>query len=166
MEKRLDLTPRPSSSGSLLSPTRKPGIITVEDDAEVLRAVDRDLRKRYRASYDIMRFDSGSIALERLRPAHDAAVIIADLRMPGLNGVEFLIEVAHLHPRAKRALLTAYADVDQAIAAINAGINRYILKPWDPPEQQLYPTINYLLHQWWSMRSDVSITESLRTRVL
>jgi CheY-like chemotaxis protein len=170
LEKHLDLTPRSPSSGSPSSRPRKPIIITVDDDAEVLRAVERDLRSRYRASYDVMRFDSAGIALEHLRHARDAgievAIIIADLRMPGLDGVEFLIEAAHLHPRAKRALLTAFTDADRAIAAINAGINGYILKPWDTPERGLYPTIDDLLHQWWSMRSDVSISESLRTRIL
>jgi thioredoxin reductase (NADPH) len=131
----------------------KPAIITVDDDAEVLHAVERDLRRRYADRYRVLRADSGATALEALRglKKRDDAVglLLADQRMPQMTGVEFLGEAMRLFPDAKRVLLTAYADTDAAIRAINeAGIHHYLLKPWDPPEEHLYPVLDDLLEDW------------------
>jgi thioredoxin reductase (NADPH) len=131
----------------------KPVIITVDDDAEVLRAVERDLRRRYAERYRVMRADSGSAALEALRGlkkrGDSAALFLVDQRMPQMSGVEFLGQAMELFPNAKRVLLTAYADTDAAIRAINdAKIHHYLLKPWDPPEEHLYPVLDDLLDDW------------------
>src|SRR3954467_11682609 len=114
----------------------RPTILTVDDDPEVLRAIERDLRRQYGAKYRVLRADSGQSALEALRELkvrNDAvALLLVDQRMPGMSGVEFIREAIKLFPDAKRALLTAHADTDAAIRAINeAGINHYLLKPWD-----------------------------------
>ena len=131
----------------------KPVIITVDDDAEVLRAVERDLRRRYSEHYRVVRADSGAAAMEALRELKkrdDAvALLLADQRMPQMNGVEFLGQAMEFFPNAKRVLLTAYADTDAAIRAINdARIHHYLLKPWDPPEEHLYPVLDDLLEDW------------------
>lgn len=131
----------------------KPTILTVDDDEEVLRAVERDLRRKYAADYRILRADSGAAALEIIRELtlrNDAvALFLVDQRMPGMSGVEFLEQAIRLYPEAKRVLLTAYADTEAAIAAINsAGVNHYLLKPWDPPEENLYPVLDDLLDDW------------------
>lgn len=131
----------------------KPVVMTVDDDAEVLRAVERDLRRKYSNTYRVLRADSGQAALEivrELKVRNDAvALFLVDQRMPGMSGVEFLEQAIELYPAAKRVLLTAYADTGAAIAAINeAGINHYLLKPWDPPEQNLYPVLDDLLDDW------------------
>jgi thioredoxin reductase (NADPH) len=131
----------------------KPAILTVDDDREVLRAVERDLRRRYAETYRVLRADSGAAALDVLRELKvrgDAvALLLVDQRMPGMSGVEFLKQAHGLFPEAKRALLTAYADTDAAIRAINeANVNHYLLKPWDPPEQNLYPVLDDLLDDW------------------
>jgi thioredoxin reductase (NADPH) len=131
----------------------KPCILTVDDDREVLRAVERDLRRRYSESYRVLRADSGQAALGVLRELKvrgDAvALLLVDQRMPGISGVDFLKQAASLYPEAKRALLTAYADTDAAIRAINeAGVQHYLLKPWDPPEENLYPVLDDLLEDW------------------
>lgn len=131
----------------------RPIILTVDDDREVLRAVERDLRRQYGERYRVLRADSGQSALEALRELkvrNDAvALLLVDQRMPGMSGVEFIKEAIGLFPEAKRVLLTAYADTDAAIRAINeAGINHYLLKPWDPPEQNLYPVLDDLLDDW------------------
>ena len=131
----------------------KPAIITVDDDAEVLRAIERDLRRKYAAEYRILRAESGNVALEivrELKVRNDAvALFLVDQRMPGMSGVEFLEQAIKIFPDAKRVLLTAYADTEAAIAAINeAGINHYLLKPWDPPEENLYPVLSDLLDDW------------------
>lgn len=131
----------------------KPAIITVDDDAEVLRAVERDLRRKYSADYRVLRADSGQSALEIIRELqirnNPVALFLVDQRMPGMSGVEFLEQAIKLFPEAKRVLLTAYADTEAAIAAINeAGINHYLLKPWDPPEENLYPVLDDLLADW------------------
>ena len=131
----------------------KPVLMTVDDDAEVLRAVERDLRKRYAEKYRVMRADSGSSALQALnslKKRNEAVgLLLADQRMPEMNGVEFISKAIDLYPEARRVLLTAYADTDAAIQAINqAKIHHYLLKPWDPPEQQLYPVIDDLLDDW------------------
>src|SRR5208337_1523269 len=121
----------------------KPVIITVDDDAEVLRAVERDLRRQYGERYRVLRADSGAAGLEALkglkRRNDSVALLLADQRMPQMTGVEFLGQAMEFFPDAKRVLLTAYADTDAAIQAINsAKIHHYLLKPWDPPEEHLY----------------------------
>ncbi|HEY9282956.1 MAG TPA: response regulator, partial [Pyrinomonadaceae bacterium] len=131
----------------------RPTILTVDDDREVLRAVERDLRRRYSESYRVLRADSGAAALDTLRELKvrgDAvALLLVDQRMPGMSGVDFLKEANSLYPEAKRALLTAYADTDAAIRAINeASVQHYLLKPWDPPEENLYPVLDDLLEDW------------------
>jgi thioredoxin reductase (NADPH) len=131
----------------------KPTIITVDDDPEVLLAVERDLRRRYADRYRVLRADSGVTALEALRglKQRDDAVgmLLADQRMPQMTGVEFLREAMKLYPDSRRVLLTAYADTEAAIRAINeAEVHHYLLKPWDPPEEHLYPVIDDLLDDW------------------
>lgn len=131
----------------------KPVLMTVDDDAEVLRAVERDLRKRYAERYRVLRADSGASALQALhglKKRNEAVgLLLADQRMPEMNGVEFISKAIELYPEARRVLLTAYADTDAAIKAINqARIHHYLLKPWDPPEQQLYPVLDDLLEDW------------------
>jgi thioredoxin reductase (NADPH) len=131
----------------------KPVIITVDDDAEVLRAVERDLRRRYSEHYRVVRADSGAAAIEALRGLKrrndSVALLLVDQRMPQMSGVEFLEKAIELFPEAKRVLLTAYADTEAAIRAINdARIHHYLLKPWDPPEEHLYPVLDDLLEDW------------------
>ena len=131
----------------------KPTILTIDDDAEVLRAVERDLRRKYGKDYRIVRADSGPTALEALKElqlrGEPVALLLSDQRMPRMGGVEFLQEAMRLFPDAKRVLLTAYADTSVAIQAINgAQIDYYLLKPWDPPEEGLYPTLDDLLDDW------------------
>src|SRR5690242_10357745 len=131
----------------------KPVLLTVDDDREVLRAIERDLRRKYGSDYRVLRAGSGPEALEIVRELklrnNTIALFLVDQRMPGMSGVEFLAEAMELFPDAKRVLLTAYADTDAAIAAINAaGVNHYLLKPWDPPEENLYPVIDDLLEDW------------------
>jgi thioredoxin reductase (NADPH) len=131
----------------------KPVLLTVDDDPEVLRAVDRDLRRRYGERYRILRADSGAAALEALkglkRRGDPVALLLADQRMPQMTGVEFLGKAVEIFPDAKRVLLTAYADTEAAIQAINsARIHHYLLKPWDPPEDHLYPVLDDLLGDW------------------
>jgi thioredoxin reductase (NADPH) len=133
----------------------KPILLTVDDDPEVLRAIERDLRRQYADRYRVLRADSGQTALDTLRQLKTrddpVALLLADQRMPQMDGVGFLGEAMDLYPDAKRALLTAYADTDAAIRAINdVKIHHYLLKPWDPPEQQLYPVIDDLLDDWSS----------------
>lgn len=131
----------------------KPVIFTVDDDPEVLRAIERDLRGNFGKDYRVVRADSGQSALEALKQLllrnEPVALILSDQRMPDMNGVEFLEKARELYPEAKRALLTAYADTDAAIKAINAvRIDYYLLKPWDPPEERLYPVLQDLLDDW------------------
>lgn len=131
----------------------KPVLLTIDDDAEVLRAIERDLRRKYASDYRVLRAESGTAAMEIVRELklrnNPVALFLVDQRMPGLSGVEFLEQAKELFPDAKRVLLTAYADTDAAIAAINeAGINHYLLKPWDPPEENLYPVLDDLLDDW------------------
>jgi thioredoxin reductase (NADPH) len=129
--------------------------LTVDDDAAVLRAVDRDLRRRYSEQYRVLRAGSGQEALDTLKQVAErgepTALLLADQRMPGMTGVEMLEKALRLFPEAKRVLLTAYADTDAAIRAINqVGIHHYLLKPWDPPEENLYPVLDDLLEDWQS----------------
>src|SRR5258705_366231 len=131
----------------------KPVLLTVDDDREVLRAIERDLRRQYARDYRVLRAESGPAALEIVRELKVrtgvVALFLVDQRMPGLSGVEFLEQAIKIYPDAKRVLLTAYADTDAAIAAINeAGVNHYLLKPWDPPEENLYPVLDELLEDW------------------
>ena len=131
----------------------KPVLLTVDDDYEVLRAIERDLRRNYASDYRVLRAESGVAAMEIVRELkvrnNAVALFLVDQRMPGLSGVEFLQQAVELYPDAKRVLLTAYADTDAAIAAINeAGVNHYLLKPWDPPEENLYPILDDLLEDW------------------
>src|SRR5579884_2398729 len=132
-----------------------PVLLTIDDDADVLRAIERDLRRQYGDRYRVLRADSAMAALETLRQLklrNDAvALLLADQRMPKLDGVGFLRQAMELYPDAKRALLTAYADTDAAIRAINeVHIHHFLLKPWDPPEEQLYPVVDDLLDDWLS----------------
>jgi thioredoxin reductase (NADPH) len=131
----------------------KPGIVTIDDDPNVLRAVQSDLRKEYGADYRISAADSGGKALELLtelkKRGDTMALFVVDQRMPNMSGVEFLREAIELFPESKRVLLTAYADTDAAISAINeVQIDHYLLKPWDPPEEKLYPLLSDLLDEW------------------
>ena len=131
----------------------KPVLFTVDDDPEVLRAIERDLRSHYSDRYRVMRANSGGAALSTLRELkarnNPVALLLADQRMPLMNGVGFLSEAMEIHPQAKRALLTAYADTTAAIDAINeARIHYYLMKPWDPPEEKLFPAIDDLLTDW------------------
>jgi thioredoxin reductase (NADPH) len=131
----------------------KPVILSVDDDREVLAAVERDLRKQYRARYRVMTAASGHEALDAARELKrrgtPVALFLVDQRMPLMNGTQLLSELRKLFPDAKRVLLTAYADTDAAIAAINeVGLHHYLMKPWDPPEQRLYPVLDDLLEQW------------------
>ncbi|HVH13677.1 MAG TPA: response regulator, partial [Longimicrobium sp.] len=131
----------------------RPVILTVDDDPEVLRAVERDLKRRYVREYRVLSAPSGDEGLDLLRQlsvrGDPVALLLADQRMPGISGVEFLEQATHLAPLARRAILTAYADVDAAIGAINrAGVDYYFQKPWDPPEQHLYPVVDDLLDDW------------------
>jgi thioredoxin reductase (NADPH) len=128
-------------------------MMTVDDDPEVLRAIERDLRGRYADRYRVMRANSGSAALSTLRELkarnNPVALLLADQRMPQMDGVGFLTEAMDIHPAAKRALLTAYADTNAAIDAINeARVHYYLMKPWDPPEEKLFPALDDLLHDW------------------
>lgn len=131
----------------------KPVIMTIDDDPEVLQAVARDLRQEYGDRYRIIRAESGASALEaleKLKLRNDpVALFLADQRMPQMSGVEFLEQAMSMFPNAKQALLTAYADTDAAIRAINTTkVDYYLMKPWDPPEERLYPVLNDLLDDW------------------
>jgi thioredoxin reductase (NADPH) len=131
----------------------KPVLLTVDDDREVLRAIERDLRRNYASEYRVLRAESGQAAMEIVRELklrnNSIALFLVDQRMPGLSGVEFLEQAIELYPDAKRVLLTAYADTDAAIAAINeVGVDHYLLKPWDPPQENLCPILDDLLEDW------------------
>ena len=133
--------------------TSRIAILTVDDDPGVSRAVARDLRRQYGARYRIVRAESaadGLAALRQLKLRGDlVAVILADYRMPGLTGIEFLEQAMDIYPGARRVLLTAYADTGAAIDAINVvDLDHYLLKPWDPPEEKLYPVVDGLLEAW------------------
>src|SRR5437762_66249 len=131
----------------------KPILLSVDDDSGVLRAIERDLRSQYGAEYRVIGSDSPEGALEVLKQLKvrndNVALLLADQRMPRMDGVEFLQEGMRIFPDAKRALLTAYADTTAAINAINqANINYFFLKPWDPPTEHLYPQLDDLLDDW------------------
>ncbi|MBB6096828.1 thioredoxin reductase (NADPH) [Deinobacterium chartae] len=141
--------PRPAVPG----PQPRPVILCVDDEPEVLRALGRDLRRHYGEHYRVLRADSGEAALEALRElktrGEAVALIVSDQRMPGLGGTELLAASAELFPDARRVLLTAYADTDAAIYAINRSrVHHYLTKPWDPPEEKLYGVLDDLLEEW------------------
>ena len=145
--------PDPAPDGARRPRPARPILLTVDDDPSVSRAVARDLRRHYGEEYRILRADSGQEALELVREVvlrgEQVAVLLADYRMPQMNGVEFLEAAMDLVPQARRALLTAYADTDAAIAAINVvDGDHYLLKPWEPPEEKLYPVLDELLATW------------------
>jgi thioredoxin reductase (NADPH) len=131
----------------------KPVIFSVDDDASVLSAVERDLRARYGQDYRILPVDSGKAALDYLKKMEQrnetVALFLVDQRMPAMSGTEFLAEAMQVYPQAKRVLLTAYADTQAAIASINeVGLDYYLMKPWHPPEEKLYPVLDELLEDW------------------
>ncbi len=131
----------------------KPVMVVVDDDPQVLAALRRDLRARYRESYGIAGAASGEEAISTLRElkarGETLAIVISDQRMPGIQGTEVLAQSLEIYPLARRVLLTAYSDVDAAVRAINvAHINHYLSKPWAPPEECLYPVIDELLDAW------------------
>jgi len=135
------------------SPTRRPAIVAVDDEPAVLAAVSRDLRRGFGERYRVMRAGSGAEGLELLRQVRargeQVALLVADQRMPGLSGTDYLVQARELVPEAKRVLLTAYADTEAAIQAINeVSLDYYLLKPWDPPEEQLFPVVEDLLTTW------------------
>jgi thioredoxin reductase (NADPH) len=134
---------------------RRAAILAVDDEPTVLAAVARDLRRGFGERYRILRATSGPEALELLtelrRRGEQLAMVIADQRMPGMEGTDLLVKVRQVYPEAKRVLLTAYADTQAAIAAINeVSLDYYLLKPWDPPEEQLFPVVEDLLTTWES----------------
>ena len=127
--------------------------MTVDDDQSVLNSIERDLRSHYGQEYRIIPIDSGKVALgylKRLEQRNEVvALFLVDQRMPEMNGVEFLKEAMQMYPQAKRVLLTAYADTQAAIDSINeVGLNYYLMKPWHPPEERLYPILDELLEDW------------------
>jgi thioredoxin reductase (NADPH) len=131
----------------------KPAILLVDDDPGVLHAIDRDVRRRYGSDYRILRAGSGAEALEVLKHVRlrneAVALLLTDQRMPQMDGVTLLERAKELYPDAKRVLLTAYADTDVAIQAINSvRLDYYLVKPWNPPEEQLYPVLQDLLDDW------------------
>jgi thioredoxin reductase (NADPH) len=147
--------PDPSArdGASSASPRRNPVILVVDDEPAVLAAVARDMRRGFGARYRIVRAGSGEEALEALRElvrrGEQVAMLVADQRMPGLSGTDYLVRAREIVPSAKRVLLTAYADTEAAIQAINqVDLDYYLLKPWDPPEEELIPVVEDLLTTW------------------
>jgi thioredoxin reductase (NADPH) len=138
-----------------VSPTRRPAILVVDDEPAVLAAVARDLRRGFGERYRVLRAASGAEGLELLseirRRGEQVALLVADQRMPAMAGTDYLVAARRIVPEAKRVLLTAYADTEAAIAAINeVALDYYLLKPWDPPQEQLFPVVEDLLTTWES----------------
>lgn len=131
----------------------KPAIVTIDDGPAVLTAIARDLRKKYGDRFRVVRADSGATALKALQqsklPGDTVALFLAVQPMPGMSGVEFLQQARVIFLKAKRSLLTAYADTNAASDAINkAQLDYCLLKPWNPPEEKLYPVLDDLIHDW------------------
>ena len=142
----------PVSTDSLPTMT-KPILLAVDDDSDVLNAIARDLRTRYGKDFRVLRAESGMAALELLRELKErgtpVALLLSDQRMPGMDGVTFLSKAAEDFPKAKRVVITAYADTEAAIAAINRSqVHYYLVKPWDPPEEKLFPVLDDMLEEW------------------
>jgi thioredoxin reductase (NADPH) len=134
---------------------KPPVILVIDDDPQVLRAIERDLRSKYRKDYRILSASSGNEALQTVQELklrnEEVALFLSDQRMPGMQGVDFLQQARPHFPAAKRVLLTAYSDTNAAIKAINdVQLDYYLMKPWDPPEEKLYPVLNDLLDEWQS----------------
>jgi thioredoxin reductase (NADPH) len=134
---------------------KKPIILAVDDDPQVIRAVSRDLKKRYRGDYRVIATDSAKEALEALtemkNQGAEVALLLSDQKMPEMLGVDFLEQAKQIFPKARRVLLTAYSDTDAAIRAINTvQLDYYLMKPWDPPEEKMYPVLDDLLDEWIS----------------
>ena len=134
----------------------RPVLLTVDDNPQVVRAIERDLRRQYGKRFRVLKAESGQEALKlvkKLKLRNEIlALLLADQRMPHMSGVSLLEEVMNIFPEAKRVLLTAYADTDAAIISINnAKIDYYLMKPWDPPEEHLYPILDDLLDYWWAL---------------
>src|SRR6478752_10620949 len=133
-----------------------PFIIIVDDDTQVLRAIQRDIRNKYREEYKVVATESALEALELIKELklknETIALFISDQRMPEMEGVEFLEKAMELFPEAKRVLLTAYSDIEAAIRAINTvKLDYYLLKPWNPPAEKLFPVVNDLLEEWQAL---------------
>ena len=131
----------------------KPVILTVDDEPQVLNAIERDLRQRFSSEYRVLKSESGKEALQTVRDLKKrntpVALLLVDQRMPEMSGTDFLAEAVKFYPEAKKALLTAYSDTQAAIKSINElGLDYYLMKPWDPPEQELYPVLEDLLDDW------------------
>ena len=127
--------------------------MSVDDDPEVLAAIERDLRLRYRKDYRVMKASSGREALDAVKRLSERgtpiALFVSDERMPEMTGTQLLTELRRLSPDSRRVLLTAYSDTEAAIRGINdVALDYYLMKPWDPPEQQLYPLLDDLLDDW------------------
>src|SRR5277367_2224073 len=147
------MAPSQSETAAVTAEELRPVIVTVDDDPSVSRAVARDLRRKYGGGNRIVRAESGADALDALKQmklrGDQVAVLLADYRMPGMNGIEFLEQAMDIYPYAKRVLLTAYADTSAAIDAINiVDLDHYLLKPWHPPEEKLYTVMDDLLRAW------------------
>ena len=132
----------------------KPILLTVDDDPQVLSAVERDLRQHYKNEYRVIKASSGQEALDVVRQLKQrddpVALFLVDQRMPEMSGTDFLTQAMKLYPKARKVLLTAYADTQAAINSINdIGLDFYLMKPWDPPEQHLYPVLDDLISDWW-----------------
>jgi thioredoxin reductase (NADPH) len=159
--------PAVTSPANAAEAADRPVLLTVDDDPAVSRAVARDLRRQYGERYRVVRASSGAEALEVLRElklrGSRVAVLLADYRMPEMSGIEFLEQAMDLFPRARRALLTAYADTDAAIAAINVvDVDHYLLKPWEPPDEKLYPVVDAMIDSYLNA-SDIA---ELDTKVI
>ncbi len=131
----------------------KANILAVDDDRNVLNAVERDLRQKYGRDYRIIKAEAGRIALDviaQLKGRNETvALFVVDQRMPEMSGVQFLEQAVQLFPEARKVLLTAYADTEAAISAINkVGLDYYLMKPWDPPEEHFYPVLDGLIEEW------------------
>ena len=136
-----------------MADTKKPIILSIDDDTQVLRSLKRDLRQQYKNEYRIISTDSANDALDALtelkKKGEEVALLLSDQRMPEMLGVDFLEKARQHFPRAKRVLLTAYSDTEAAIRAINdVSLDYYLMKPWNPPEEKLYPVLDDLLYDW------------------